>query len=71
MNDVRDEGGSYKVKGGRGYNTNAGLDFHGDSCDVVALMCLRGAKSGGYQSGHSSMSVCEEIARVRPDLVPY
>ena len=47
MNDVRDEGGSYKVKGGRGYNTNAGLDFHGDSCDVVALLCLKDAKSGG------------------------
>ena len=70
MNDVRDEGGSYKVKGGRGYNTNAGLDFHGDSCDVVALLCLKAAKSGGTSLVSSSMSVCEEIARVRPDLVP-
>ena len=70
MNDVRDEGGSYKVKGGRGYNTNAGLDFHGDSCDVVALLCLKGAKSGGTSLVSSSMSVCEEIARVRPDLIP-
>ena len=69
MNDVRDEGGSYKVKGGRGYNTNAGLDFHGDSCDVVALLCLKGAKSGGTSLVSSSMSVCDEIARVRPDLV--
>jgi predicted molibdopterin-dependent oxidoreductase YjgC len=66
MNDVRDEGGSYKVKGGRGYNTNAGLDFHGDSCDVVALLCLKGAKSGGTSLVSSSMSVCEEIARVTP-----
>lgn len=70
MNDVRDEGGSYKVKGGRGYNTNAGLDFHGDSCDVVALLCLKGAKSGGTSLVSSSMSVCDEIARVRPDLIP-
>jgi hypothetical protein len=70
MNDVRDEGGSYKVKGGRGYNTNAGLDFHGDSCDVVALLCLKGAKSGGTSLVCSTMSVCEEIARVRPDLIP-
>jgi len=44
MNDVRDEGGSYKVKNGRGYNTNAGLDFHVDSCDVVALLCVPIAK---------------------------
>jgi hypothetical protein len=70
MNDVRDEGGSYKVKGGRGYNTNAGLDFHGDSCDVVALLCLKNAKSGGTSLVSSSMSVCEEIARTRPDLIP-
>ena len=70
MNDVRDEGGSYKTKGGRGYNTNAGLDFHGDSCDVVALMCLKGAKAGGTSLVSSTMSVCAEIARLRPDLVP-
>ena len=70
MNDVRDEGGSYKVKNGRGYNTNAGLDFHVDSCDVVALMCLQNAKSGGTSKVTSSMAVVEEIKRLRPDLIP-
>ena len=70
MNDVRDEGGSYKVKNGRGYNTNAGLDFHVDSCDVVALMCLQTAKSGGTSKVTSSMAVVDEIKRLRPDLVP-
>jgi hypothetical protein len=69
MNDVRDEGGSYKVKNGRGYNTNAGLDFHVDSCDVVALMCLQTAKSGGTSKVTSSMAVVEEIKRLRPDLI--
>src|SRR6476661_3503995 len=38
MADVRDEGGSYKTTNGRGYNTKASLDFHCDSCDVVALL---------------------------------
>ena len=28
LTDVRDAGGSYLVKGGRGYNTRAKLDFH-------------------------------------------
>ena len=70
MNDVRDEGGNYKVKNGRGYNTNAGLDFHVDSCDVVALMCLQTAKSGGTSKVTSSMAVVEEIKRLRPDLIP-
>jgi hypothetical protein len=34
INDVRDTGGSYYVKGGRGYNTNVQLDFHQDYSDV-------------------------------------
>jgi hypothetical protein len=69
MSDVRDEGGSYRVKTGRGYNTNAGLDFHVDFCDVVALLCLRKAKSGGASMVTSSIAVHDEIARVRPDLL--
>lgn len=32
--DVRNEGGVYKGANGRGYNTNAGLDFHCDSADA-------------------------------------
>jgi hypothetical protein len=69
MNDVRDEGGDYKVKGGRGYNTNAGLDFHQDSCDVVGLLCRRTAKSGGMSMVISSMQLRREVQRLRPDLM--
>ncbi len=69
MNDVRDAGGSYKVKNGRGYNTNAGLDFHVDSCDVVALLCLQTAKKGGTSLVTSSIALRDEIARARPDLI--
>ncbi|KAI1847515.1 hypothetical protein JX265_000765 [Neoarthrinium moseri] len=70
INDVRDTGGSYKVKGGRGYNTNAGLDFHQDSADVVALLCRRTAKSGGTSKVMSSIALREQVQEVRPDLVP-
>lgn len=69
MNDVRDAGGSYKVTNGRGYNTNAALDFHSDSCDVVALMCRRQAKRGGESKVVSSPALVAEFARRRPDLV--
>ena len=69
MNDVRDEGGSYKVKGGRGYNTNAQLDFHQDSCDVVALLCRRTAKSGGTSKVISTIALRDEVQRLRPDLI--
>ena len=69
INDVRDAGGSYKVKGGRGYNTNAGLDFHQDSCDVVALLCRRTAKSGGTSKVVSSIALRDAIQKNRPDLI--
>lgn len=69
MNDVRDVGASYKVKGGRGYNTNAGLDFHVDSGDVVALLCLHQAPVGGDSLVASSLALRDEVARRRPDLL--
>ena len=70
INDVRDAGGDYKSKGGRGYNTNAELDFHQDSADVVALLCRRTAKSGGRSKVISSMALRQEVERLRPDLIP-
>jgi len=70
INNVRNEGGEYKVKGGRGYNTNAGLDFHQDSCDVVGLLCRRAAKSGGTSKVISSIALRDEVQRLRPDLIP-
>ncbi|BDB26557.1 TauD/TfdA family dioxygenase [Cupriavidus sp. P-10] len=69
MNDVRNEGGEYKVKGGRGYNTNAGLDFHQDSCDVVGLLCRRTARSGGTSKVISSIALYEAVQQQRPDLI--
>lgn len=70
MNDVRNDGGDYKVKNGRGYNTNAGLDFHQDSCDVVGLLCRRTAKNGGTSKVISSIKLRDEVQRLRPDLIP-
>jgi len=68
--DVRNEGGAYKTTNGRGYNTNAGLDFHCDSCDVVGLLCRRAARSGGDSYVVSSIALAGEIGRRRPDLLP-
>ncbi|GIK00026.1 hypothetical protein Aspvir_004039 [Aspergillus viridinutans] len=70
INDVRDAGGSYKVKGGRSYNTNAGLDFHQDSADVVALLCRHTAKSGGTSKVMSSIALYDHVTELRPDLLP-
>ncbi len=52
----------------RGFQTNARLDYHADSSDVVALLCIRPAKSGGVSTIVSSVAVHDEIVRRRPDL---
>ena len=53
----------------RSYATSEGQNFHIDRCDVVALLCLRQAKSGGLSTIVSSMTLHNEIARRRPDLL--
>lgn len=69
MNDVRDAGGDYRSKGGRGYNTNAGLDFHQDSADLVCLLCRKTAKVGGESKVISSIALRDAVARERPELL--
>jgi hypothetical protein len=50
------------------YQTTERQHFHTDSCDVVGLLCLKTAKSGGLSSIVSSMTIYNEMARRRPDL---
>src|SRR5262249_23929510 len=52
------------------YQTNLRLDFHCDSADVVALLCLKTSKSGGESYLVSSMAIYNEILKRRPDLAP-
>ena len=68
VSNVRNDGGVYRSGTGRGYNTNSKLDFHSDGSDVVGLMCLQTAKSGGSSLISSSMSAFNELQKVRPDL---
>jgi TfdA family taurine catabolism dioxygenase TauD len=53
----------------RSYATAERQNFHIDRCDVVALLCLRRAKSGGLSSLVSSMTVHNVMAARRPDLL--
>ena len=52
----------------RGYQTSAELRFHTDGSDIVGLMCIRGARSGGLSRVASSTTVWNEVVRRRPDL---
>lgn len=53
----------------RGYQSANKLNFHTDPTDLVGLMCLRKAKSGGLSSIVSAGTVFNEMLKQRPDLV--
>jgi hypothetical protein len=48
--------------------TNEELQFHSDACDVVGLLCIRVAQSGGESALVSAAAVHDEILARRPDL---
>lgn len=54
----------------RYYQTSRKLEYHTDSVDIVGLLCLKTAKTGGESFIASSMTLYNEILRRRPDLVP-
>jgi hypothetical protein len=71
LGHVKDQGVDVNDKNVRIYQTNKRLDFHTDSSDFVALLCLQKSKAGGESYIASSMSLFQEMARRRPDLVPF
>ena len=69
LGHVRDLGLSSQDPNTRIYQTRERQTFHTDSCDVVGLLCLRAAKSGGLSSLVSSTTIFNEMRRRRPDLL--
>ena len=69
LGHVRDVGRSSSDPNTRIYQTRERQTHHTDSCDVVGLMCLRTAKSGGLSSLVSSTTIFNEMRRRRPDLL--
>lgn len=68
ISPVRDVGTDYRAANGRGYSSNAQLDFHADGADLVTLACYNTARSGGQSMISSSVSAREELIAQRPDL---
>lgn len=66
---VEDEGDPRHVTKRRGSKNALELDFHGDRCDVVGLLCVRKALSGGRSRVVSAGAIHNEILRRRPDLI--
>jgi hypothetical protein len=70
LGHVQDLGGtSLDNPKNRGYQTHDTLPFHSDSCDVVALLCLHTAKTGGRSAVVSSITLYNEMLKRRSDLV--
>jgi len=53
----------------RGYRSARELSLHTDSDDIVGLLCVRQAKSGGMSRLASAVAIHNEIAKTRPDLL--
>ena len=69
LGHVRDEGVARTGPGVRLYRTKGRQDFHTDGADLVGLLCLHRALSGGASRIASSAAVYNEMLRRRPDLV--
>jgi hypothetical protein len=70
LGHVKDLGLDIRDPAVRYYQTNRRLEYHTDSVDIVGLLCLRTAKSGGESYIASSMTLYNEVLERRPDLLP-
>jgi len=68
LGHVKDMGLTSQNPNVRIYQTRERQNFHTDSCDVVALLCLQRAKTGGLSSLVSSVTIFNEMREHRPDL---
>jgi hypothetical protein len=71
LGHVRDVGAKGSDTNVRIYQTSERQTFHTDSCDVVGLICLQQAESGGDSLLVSAASIYNEFLEKRPDLLPY
>lgn len=70
LGEVADKGGNPNVDpNARGYHTAHAMPFHNDFCDIVGLLCVRRAKSGGLSCVSSAAAVHNRILAERPDLL--
>lgn len=53
----------------RGYQKNYAQEYHSDNADLVSLLCIHPAKSGGVSKIMSAVTVHNIIQAERPDLL--
>ena len=67
LGHVIDVGG--KDRRERAYRTSRELTLHTDRCDVIGMLCLEKATSGGLSGYASVHTIYNEILATRPDLL--
>ena len=71
MGDVTDQGKALDDPTIRGNEIGQlGLDYHTDGADLIGLMCLRTAKSGGLSCVANVVAIYNDLVKTRPDLEP-
>lgn len=69
MGDVTDQGKKLSDPTFRGNELGqVALDYHTDGADLIGLLCLRKARSGGLSCVANAVAIYNELARARPDL---
>jgi hypothetical protein len=68
LGHVRDIGLRADDPAVRIYQTHERQSFHTDSCDIVGLLCLQTARSGGESALVSSVTLYNALRAQRPDL---
>ena len=71
ISGVRDDGMTYRTGTGRGYSSNAELDYHTDTADIVFLSCYNRASSGGMTIVTSSHAGYEVMCAEHPELTEW
>ncbi|HXC53840.1 MAG TPA: TauD/TfdA family dioxygenase [Rhizomicrobium sp.] len=70
MGDVTDQGKRLDDPSLRGNEIGqVGLDYHTDGADIIGLMCLRKARSGGLSCVANVVAIYNALVKTRPDLV--
>ena len=64
---ITDLGKTQADANSRGYQTRELMDYHCDQCDLVGLLCLRTARSGGTSMLASSVSMFNALVQEHPD----
>lgn len=69
IGQVTDSGQDYQTKNVRGYTTRAALRPHCDASDVVGLLCVHPAKTGGASCIASAATIYNTILAERPEFI--